>query len=143
MQKITLFMPGINYWAVVVAALAAFVVGAVWYSPLLFGKAYLELRGMALGAAADMTPSAAELLGEFVRNLVVAFVLAHFVVRLGVGDWGGAVQLGLWVWVGFQAMLLMGALLHEGMPRKLYAIHAGDALVKTLLMTVILGVWRR
>jgi hypothetical protein len=39
-------------------------------------------------------------------------------------------------------MLLLGALLHEGMPWMLYAIHAGDALVKTLLMTVILGVWR-
>ena len=78
-----------------------------------------------------------------VKNLVVAFVLAHFAVRLGVGDWKGAVQLGLWVWVGFQAMLLMGAVLHEKMPWMLYAIHAGDALVKTLLMTVILGGWRR
>jgi hypothetical protein len=29
------------------------------------------------------------------------------------------------------------------MPWMLYAIHAGDALVKTLLMTVILGMWRR
>ena len=28
-----------NYLAIVVAAVAAFVVGAVWYSPLLFGKA--------------------------------------------------------------------------------------------------------
>jgi hypothetical protein len=132
-----------NYFAIVVAAVAAFMVGAVWYSPLLFGKAYTEARGLNPDALADMTPSAGELLGEFVRNLVVAFVLAHFVVRLGVGDWKGAVQLGLWVGVGFQAMLLMGAVLHERMPWMLYAIHAGDALVKTLLMTVILGMWRR
>lgn len=33
--------------------------------------------------------------------------------------------------------------LWEHMPWTLYAIHAGDALVKTLLMTVILGVWRK
>ena len=90
-----------------------------------------------------MRPPVWELLGEFVKNLVVAFVLGHFVVRLGIGDWKGAVQLALWVWVGFQAMLLMGAVLHEKMPWKLYVIHAGDALVKTFLMTVILGVWRR
>ena len=137
------FMLKTNYLAVVVAAVAAFVVGAVWYSPLLFGKAYMEVRGMNPGAMADMRPPAGELLGEFAKNLVIAFVLAHFVVRLGVGDWKGAVQLGLWVWVGFQAMLLMGAVLHEKMPWMLYAIHAGDALVKTLSMTVILGVWRR
>jgi hypothetical protein len=135
-------MLGINYWAVLVAAVAAFGVGAVWYSPLLFSKAYLELRGIDPNALADMRPPAGELFGEFVRYLVIAFALAYFVVRLGVGDWLGAAQLGLWVGVGFQAMLLVGAVIHENMPWKLYAIHAGDALVKTLLMAVILGVRR-
>jgi hypothetical protein len=69
----------------------------------------MEVRSMNPGATTDMRPPAGELLGEFAKNLIVAFVLAHFVVRLGVDDWKGAVQLGLWVWVGFQAMLLMGA----------------------------------
>ena len=136
-------MTKINYLAVVVAAFAAFVVGSMWYSPLLFGKAYMEVRGMNPGAMADMRPPAGELLGEFAKNLVIAFVIAHFVVRLGVSDWTGAVQLGLWLWVGFQAMLLMGAVLHEKLPWTLYAIHAGDALVKTLCMTLILGAWRK
>jgi hypothetical protein len=94
------------------------------------------------GAMVAMKIPAGEMLGEFVHNLVISFVLAHFVVRLGVGDWKAAVQLGLWVWVGFQAMLLMGAVIHENMPWTLYAIHAGDALTKTLFMTFILGVWR-
>ncbi|MGH7615446.1 MAG: DUF1761 domain-containing protein [Gemmatimonadales bacterium] len=85
-------MVGVNYVAVVVAASAAFVVGAVWYSPFLFGKAYTTGRGLNPGAMADMTPPAGELLGEFVRNLVVAVVLARFVVLLGVADWKGAVQ---------------------------------------------------
>jgi len=132
-----------NYLAIVVVAAAAFVVGAVWYSPLLFGKAYMALRGMNPGAMAGTRPAAWEILGEFAKNLVVAYVLAHFVVRLGIGDWKSALGLGLWVWVGFQAMLLMGAVLHENMPWMVYGIHAGDAFVKTLLMTVILGVWRR
>ena len=34
----------INYWAVVVAALSAFVVGWMWYGPL-FGKSWMELNG--------------------------------------------------------------------------------------------------
>ncbi len=34
------------------AAVVAFVVGAVWYSPLLFGKTYMELRGMKPAALA-------------------------------------------------------------------------------------------
>jgi hypothetical protein len=133
----------INYWAVVVAAVAAFVVGALWYSPLLFGKAYMQVRGINPAAMAAAKPPVGELLGELVKNLVVAFVLARFVVLLGVADWKAALQLGLWLWLGFQAMLLMGAVLHEKMPWMLYAIHAGDAFAKTLLMSVILGVWRK
>ena len=135
-------MSEFNYLTVVVAAVAAMGVGAVWYSPLLFGNAYMKLRGMNPDATADRRPPAGELLGEFVRNLVVAFVLALFVVRLGVGNWNGAALLGLGVGVGFQATLLLGSVIHENLPWKLYAIHAGDALVKTLLMAVILGVWR-
>jgi uncharacterized protein DUF1761 len=132
----------INYWAVIVAAVAAIVVSSVWYSPLLFGKAWIELRGMNPGAMAGMRPPAGEILGEAVKTLVVAFVIAHFVVSLGVGDWKGAVLLGVWLWLGFYATL-MGSVIHENYPWKLYAVHAGDGLARTLLMTVILGVWRR
>jgi hypothetical protein len=105
----------INYWAVLVAAVVAFVVGALWYSPLLFGKSYMKLRGLSPGA--DVKMPVGTIVTEFVRNLVVAYVLARFVVLLGVADWKGAVQLGLWVWLGFHATLnLLGAVLHENMP---------------------------
>jgi hypothetical protein len=40
-------------------------------------------------------------------------------------------------------MILLGSVVHEGVPFVLAAIHAGDWLVKILLMTVILGVWRK
>ncbi len=131
-----------NYWALVVAAVAAFLVSSIWYSPLLFGKTWMDLRGMNPGAIAAMRPPVGEMIGEFVKTLVVAYVLAYFVVRLGVGDWKDAVVLGVWMWIGFYATLL-GSVIHENYPWKLYAVHAGDGLVRTLLMTLILGVWRK
>jgi hypothetical protein len=135
-------MLGINYWAVLVAAVVAFVMGGLWYSPLLFGKAWSKLRGIdSTGTArAQMRPR--EILAEFVRGLIVAVVLAGFVVHLGVVNLVGAIYLGLAVWVGFQATSIVGAVIHEQYPLKLYAIHTGDALAKTLAMAVILGVWR-
>ena len=39
-------MNKINFWAVIVAAVVAFVLGALWYGPCLFGKAYLEVRAV-------------------------------------------------------------------------------------------------
>ena len=134
-------MRQINFLAVVVAALAAVVVAGAWY--IVFGGLYMELLGIDPRTMADQSVPLGELLGEFVRCFVVACTLAYFVARLGVAGWKGSLQLGLCIGVGFQSMLLMGAVIHEGMPWKLYAIHAGDALVKTLLMTMILGLWRR
>ena len=62
-------MQGMSYWAVVVAAVAAFVVGALWYSPLLFGEAYMKVRDIDPVAMADVRPPVPEMLGEFVKNL--------------------------------------------------------------------------
>jgi hypothetical protein len=114
----------------------------VWYSPLLFGKAYMMLRGLNPAAMANMRPPAGEMLGEFVRYLVVAYVLARFVALLGVADWRSAVQLAVWVWIGFPLMILVGSVLWDRRPWKLAAIHSGDWLLKLLLMAVILAVWR-
>jgi Protein of unknown function (DUF1761) len=133
----------VNYWAVAVAAVIFFVIGAVWYSPMLFGNAYMRLRGINPDAMTDSNIPIGEIVGEFVRGLVVAYVLARLLVLLGVNNWLGAAQLGIWLWIGFPAMVLMSSVIHENVPWQLAAIHAGDWLVKILLMAVILDVWRR
>ena len=130
----------INYLAVVVAALAAFVVSSVWYT--IFGDAWLELRGIDPATAADTGTPAWTMLFVIVQSLVVARLLAYFVARLGVADWRGAVRLGVLIWV-FPAAILLGSVVHENVPLMLAAIHAGDWLVKLLLMSVILGVWHK
>ena len=51
-------------------------------------------------------------------------------------------RLGALVWV-FPAMNLLDFVAHENVSLMLAAIHAGDWLVKLLLMAVIIGVWRK
>jgi hypothetical protein len=127
-----------NYLAVVVAAVVAFVVSSVWY--VIFGNAWMQLRGIDPATAADMGTPAWKMVFVVVQSLVVAFMLDYFVAYLGIVDWKGAVRLGALLWV-FPAMILLGSFVHENVPLMLAAIHAGDWLVKLLLMTVILGVW--
>jgi hypothetical protein len=55
----------------------------------------------------------------------------------------GALRVGLLVWFGFEAMAVVGSVLHENYPLGLYLIHVGDALMATLIMALILGAWRR
>jgi hypothetical protein len=131
----------INYLAVVVAAVAAFVVCSVWY--IIFGKARMNYLGLDANAMADMQkPLAWKMIGEFARSIIVAYVLAYFVVHLDITDWMGAVQLGILMWIGFPFVLLVGSVIWDNVPWKLAAIHAGDWLVKILLFVVILSVWR-
>ena len=49
--------------------------------------------------------------------------------------------LGLALWIGFPFVLWAGAMLHESTPWRLAAIHAGDWLVKLLLIAVIVTAW--
>lgn len=60
-----------------------------------------------------LTPPPGEMVPEFVRSLVVAYVLARFAVHTRVSDWMGAVRLRLWLWLGFQAMAVAGSVIHE------------------------------
>jgi hypothetical protein len=53
----------------------------------------------------------------------------------------GAVGLGALLWV-FPAAILLGSVVHEGVPLALASIHAGDWLVKLILIAAIVGVWR-
>ena len=130
----------INPVAVVVAALAAFVMSSLYYSPLVLGNVW---RAVDPGSAAGTTPSIGKVLGEVVRTLVVTYVLARLIALLGGGDWTSAVRLALWLWLGFSAMMWVGAIMWEQTPWQIAAIHSGDWLLKTLLIAVILGVWRR
>lgn len=45
------------------------------------------------------------------------------------------------LWAGFPLVLWTGAMLHERTPWKLVAIHAGDWLVKLLLIAAIVTTW--
>jgi hypothetical protein len=135
-------MLDIHYLRVVVAAVAAFVMSSVWYTA--FGKARMELLGQDPRAMADMRKVPAwKKAAELVRELVIAYVVARFVVQLGVVEWRAALQLGVWLWFGFVFMILVGAVVWDNVPWKLTAIHAGDWLVKLPLMAVIVSVWRR
>ncbi len=132
-------MPRINYLAIVVAALTAFVMSSLYYSPLLFGNVW---RAVDPGSMAVMTPSKGKVLGELGRTLVITYVLARLLALLGDRDWKGAAGLAIWLWFGFSAMMWVGAIMWENTPWQVAAIHIGDWLVKTLLIAVILGVWR-
>lgn len=135
-------MVHVNYLAIVVAAIVVFVLGWLWYSPFLFYKPWMRARGMDPAAAmANAKMPAGKLVIELVRCFVLAYVIAHFVALLGVSSWLGAAHFGLLLWIGFPVTLLTGSVIWENVPVKVAAIHAGDWLVKLLVIPIIVSVW--
>jgi Protein of unknown function (DUF1761) len=128
----------ISYWAIVAAAVAAFVFSSLYYSPALLGNVW---RAADPTAAAGAKPSAAKALVEIARTLVVTLVLARVMTLAGSGELKSALQLAVWLWFGFSAMMWLGAIMWESTPWKIAAIHSGDWLLKTVLMAAILGAW--
>ena len=129
----------INYFAVIVAAIVAFFVGAIWNS--VFADILLEARGAAALAGGDGMPLG-QMGAELARVTVMALVLAMVLKLAGVTDLFGALRFAFLAWLGLQAALLAGAVIWEAMPPKLYAVHVGDALVKTMLTAAIIAFWR-
>ncbi len=129
-------MPDINYPAVIVAAIAAFVASTIFY--IIFAKQRAQLSPAAAGAT---RPRPTMMLTEIVRNVILAFVIALLVQRLGVVNSTDAILLALVLWIGFPLVLLSGSVMWEKVPAKLASIHAGDWLVKLLLLTLIVSVW--
>ncbi len=123
--------------AILAAALVAFIASSIWYGAI-FGGIWREL---AHGASHSV--GAAEIMAQLVRNLVAAGVLARMIVLAGATTWVAALQVGLWCWLGFEAMAIAGSVIHEGYPPVLYAIHTGDALLTTTLMSLVIGLWQQ
>lgn len=132
-------MQGMNYLAIAVAAVVAFVASAAWYT--VFGNAMANLSGAEPAAGSDTGTPVWTILFVIAQSLVVAFMIAYLVSRLGIVGWEGAVGFGALIWI-FPAAILLGSVVHEGVPLMLAGIHAGDWLVKLLLIAVIVGVWR-
>lgn len=79
---------------------------------------------------------------ELARNIVLALVLCYLVALLARTSWLSALGLALILWIGFPVLLLSGSVMYEKVPPKLALIHAGDWLIKLVLIILLLNLWR-
>lgn len=135
----------INYAAVGVSALLYWALGAVWYSPLLFGNKFIALMRWTPEELARIEAEGAgrEIALAFVVSLVAAYALAHIVRYTSGENAREGMKTGLWLWLGFIATSNLNTVLFEFRPIGLYLINVAYHLVGFLAMGALLAVWRR
>jgi hypothetical protein len=132
-------MEQLNYWAVLVAALSTFLLGGVWYSPAVFGKAWMKENGFTEESMKGS--NMVKIFGlAFLLALISAVNLAMFIgpdadVTMG-AFYGFAAGAG---WV---ATFVGTHYLFERRSFKLFLINAGYSIVALTIMGVIVALWK-
>ena len=135
----------VNLLAVLVAAISTMIVGAVWYSPILFAKPWMREMGYDPDDKVkikEMKKSAGPAyFGSFIASLITAFVLALLFHWIRVSDLHMGIGIAFHVWLGFVATVQFTDALFQKKSMKLFAINTGFQLVCFLAMGAILTAW--
>ena len=128
----------LNVWAILVAAVSAFVLGAVWYAPFAFGGLWKRANGF----TSDPPPAGAKVfVVAFLLSLIMAFNLAMFLndpkTNLAWGATAGFLAGFGWVAIGIGILSLF-----ERRPFSYVLVNGGYLTVALVLMGAVLGGWR-
>lgn len=104
----------INLIAVLVATVAQFVVGAIWYMPV-FGKLWGQMHGFDKLSKAEQKEAQSKMaplmITQFLFTILTTYVLAHFIVKNP--DYS-PYELVMWIWLGFFVPTQVSAVLFGG-----------------------------
>lgn len=135
--------PVVNNIAVLVSGVVIFLLGGLWYSPLLFAKKWVALIGKSeaeLKASAGNMPTSYLLV--FVCGLATAWVMALVVGNFAPASSLDGALIGALCWLGFAGATSFGTALFSGKPKSLWLIDSGFNLAAFVIAGLILATWR-
>ena len=130
----------LNWFAVIVAALSNFLIGGLWYSPVLFGKMWMKENNF---SEDDLKKgNMARIFGfTFLFSFVMAFNLGMFLNDAGTtASWGA--MAGFLAGFGWVAMSIFTIGQFESKSTRYMLIHGGYVTVSFIVMGLIIGLWR-
>jgi hypothetical protein len=132
----------LNWLAVIVAGLAYFALGAAWFAPATFGKAWQ--RSMGWQMPEGERPGPALYIGPLITCLLAAIAVAMLGQASGTDTFGEGIVLGLVSGIGIAgAVLFVTGVFDPKKPDPMtwFGITAGYHLVGLLIASVIVSVW--
>ncbi len=130
---------GINWVAVVAAVVASMIIGALWYSKMLFAAEWMKLIGKSEKELKENATTGYAI--AVVLGLIEAIFMSVLLKDLGtsVQTLAGGATVGLFIWIGFIAPPSLMGTIFAGKRKKLWAIDYGSQLVIIVAMGAIIG----
>jgi hypothetical protein len=134
----------LNYWPILIAAVASFAFGAAWYTAL--SRQWLAARGLSEAEAKAKTGSSPlPFVISSVALLIMAWMLAGILQHLARGGTAMSIRSGLisgfFLWLGFVITTMAVNHAFHGERRALTLIDGGHWLGVLLIQGAILGWW--
>jgi len=130
-----------NYLAIVVSAVAYWMLGAVWYG-VLFNQRWMALEGITMEQAKSVNPVLPYVI-TLVLNLLISFVLAQLCLWRNANTAARGMAVGVLLWIGIVGPIVFTTYMYEMRSRELFAINEFYPLLGLCLMGGILGAWTK
>ena len=131
-------LPPVNYLAVLAAAVSAFVLGGLWYSPILFAKKWMAYTGNECAEGEKPKGNMGVIFGgAFLLSLVAAYLFVLIVPFDP--DWQSGAIAGAITGFGFAATSFGISYLFEQRPLGLWLINGGYHVLQFTLYGIVLG----
>jgi hypothetical protein len=137
--------PHVNYLAVLICGAIIFVLGGLWYSPLLFAKKWIALMGLSdedIKKAASSSNMPMMYLMAFVCGLLVSGAMAVIIGKSGDVSIISGVLLGAICWLGFAGATSFATALFSMQKKGLWLINSAYNLVSFVIAGAILAAWK-
>jgi len=131
-----------NIWAVLVAIILQFVLGFLWYGPLL-GNPWMEMVGLDIATVEANPPGAGIWISNIFAAALAMFVLARLFVKLDVRTVISGMGIGLLIGFSFNLMPVMVSNFYAGGPYWLPWITGGNTTMGFILGGGVLGGWKQ
>ena len=128
----------LNWLAVIAATLSTFILGGIWYSPLMFAAQWMHAAGISEEKAKQSNP-AKTFGGAFVFTLIAAINLGMMLGPLS--SLASGIAAGAATGIGFVSTSFGVIYLFEQRPQGHWFVNASYLTVSFTIMGAILGAW--